>query len=391
MIEGGKEMDQGVILYIGGFELPDKNAAAHRVLSNAKILRKIGKKVVFIGVDKSLSWDSDILSTKNTVQGFEIYAIPYPQKKEQWIKYLTEIREYIKVIKKFENIEMIILYNFQAIAMKKFLSYCKKKDIKCCADITEWRSARQERLVYRILKDSDTWYRMKVLHKKLDGLIVISKYLEAYYSSSKNIVYVPTMTDASESKWKGKYEKSNSVLKLVYAGNPGRKDRVDMLIEALKDVNRKYQLDIIGITLEQYLEYYPNHSEMVKKNSNIVFHGRIQHIETLEYIKKANYSCFFREDDRVSKSGFPTKFAEAITCGTPVLTNKTSNLSDYIKNDENGIFIEPLDVSNIASVIDSVPYELKVNNDIFDIRKYEKSFSAFFRRCGVGINENCTN
>ena len=130
---------------------------------------------------------------------------------------------------------------------------------------------------------------------------------------------------------------------------------------------------------------------MVKKNSNIVFHGRIQHIETLEYIKKANYSCFFREDDRVSKSGFPTKFAEEITCGTPVLTNKTSNLSDYIKNDENGIFIEPLDVSNIASVIDSVPYELKVNNDIFDIRKYEKSFSAFFRRCGVGINENCTN
>lgn len=63
----------------------------------------------------------------------------------------------------------------------------------------------------------------------------------------------------------------------------------------------------------------------------------------------------------------------------------------YEKNDENGIFIEPLDVSNIASVIDSVPYELKVNNDIFDIRKYEKSFSAFFRRCGVGINENCTN
>ena len=45
----------------------------------------------------------------------------------------------------------------------------------------------------------------------------------------------------------------------------------------------------------------------------------------------------------------------------------------------------------LASVIDSVPYELKVNNDIFDIRKYEKSFSAFFRRCGVGINENCTN
>ena len=375
-------MNQGVILYIGGFELPDKNAAAHRVLSNAKILESLGKKVVFIGVDKSLPWNSAILATEDVAQGFVTYSVPYPQKREHWIKYLTDIQDYIKVFEQFENIEMIILYNFQAIAMKKLLCYCKKLGIKCCADITEWRTAKGERLVYRVLKDSDTWYRMKILHKKLDGLIVISKFLEEYYSDSKNLVYVPTMTDVSESKWKGKYEKSNSVLKLVYAGNPGRKDRVDMLIEALKNVNRKYQLDIIGITLEQYLEYYPNHSEMVKKTPSIVFHGRMQHIETLEYIKKANYSCFFREDDRVSKSGFPTKFAEAITCGTPVLTNKTSNLTDYIKNDENGIFIDPLNVTNIAEVIDKVPYEMKVDNDTFDIWKYEKSFSDFLEDMG---------
>lgn len=382
MIEGGKEMNQGVILYIGGFELPDKNAAAHRVLSNAKILGSLGKKVVFIGVDKSLSWDSAILATEDVVQGFETYSVPYPQKREHWIKYLTDIQDYIKVFERFENIEMIILYNFQAIAMKKLLCYCKKLGIKCCADITEWRSAKGERLVYRVLKDSDTWYRMKVLHKKLDGLIVISKYLEEYYSNSKNIVYVPTMTDASESKWNGKYEKSNSILKLVYAGNPGRKDRIDLLISALKNVKRRYQLDIIGITLEQYLKYYPEHSEILEKTPNIVFHGRMEHTVTLEYIKRANYSCFLREDDRVSKSGFPTKFAEAITCGTPVLTNKTSNLTEYIKNDENGIFIDPLNVNNITRIIDRVPYKINVDRDIFDIRNYEKSFSGFLEDMG---------
>lgn len=29
-------MALGTIVYIGGFEMPDKNAAAHRVLNNAK-------------------------------------------------------------------------------------------------------------------------------------------------------------------------------------------------------------------------------------------------------------------------------------------------------------------------------------------------------------------
>ncbi|MCK9163882.1 MAG: hypothetical protein M0O93_06000 [Bacteroidales bacterium] len=37
------------ILYIGGFELPDKNAAAQRVISNGKILRDLGFNVVYIG------------------------------------------------------------------------------------------------------------------------------------------------------------------------------------------------------------------------------------------------------------------------------------------------------------------------------------------------------
>lgn len=41
------EMHKGTILYVGGFELPDKNAAAHRVLSNAKIFRELGYNVFF--------------------------------------------------------------------------------------------------------------------------------------------------------------------------------------------------------------------------------------------------------------------------------------------------------------------------------------------------------
>ena len=41
------------ILYIGGFELPDKNAAAQRVVANAKALKKIGYEVLFLGVTKN--------------------------------------------------------------------------------------------------------------------------------------------------------------------------------------------------------------------------------------------------------------------------------------------------------------------------------------------------
>ena len=36
-----------LIIYIGGFELPDKNAAAQRVIGNSKALRDLGYETVF--------------------------------------------------------------------------------------------------------------------------------------------------------------------------------------------------------------------------------------------------------------------------------------------------------------------------------------------------------
>ena len=43
------------VLYLGGFELPDKNAAAQRVLSNAKLLREMGHDVTFAGISKDIN------------------------------------------------------------------------------------------------------------------------------------------------------------------------------------------------------------------------------------------------------------------------------------------------------------------------------------------------
>ena len=77
------------IIYTGGFELPDKNAAAQRVLANAKTFRDLGFNVVLIGIDKSLPQNTHIKETRSSVQGFETWSIPYPDSKKTWLKYIT--------------------------------------------------------------------------------------------------------------------------------------------------------------------------------------------------------------------------------------------------------------------------------------------------------------
>lgn len=370
-------MKEEIIVYIGGFELPDKNAAAHRVINNAKAFRTLGKHVVLIGVDKQLDGSCDIFSTYSVVDGFDTYAVPYPKNVKSWLKYLTSIKDYMAICEKQAKVNMVILYNFQAFAMQRMMSYCKKQNIKCCADVTEWRSTKGEKWFYRIIKGCDTWYRMRILHMNLDGMIVISRYLQNYYRKCKNVLYLPTLVDINEKKWKGEYKKSEQVLQLVYAGNPGHKDRIDVLVEALEKVSRKYKLDIIGITSKEYLQFYPHHKKIIEETKKITFHGRMIHSNALEYIKKANYSCFFRENDRVSKAGFPTKFAEAITCGTPVLTNDTSNIREYAKNGMDLLIVDNINVNKIAEKIETLKFQINVNRNIFDYHNFITEIEKF--------------
>lgn len=366
------------IFYIGGFEFPDKNAAAHRVLSNAKIFKNLGYNVVFIGVDRNGEKFVDIQKTKMSIQGFELYRVPYPRSSKAWISYLTDIRHYINVIKQYENVYMIVLYNFQAIAMKKILCYCRKHSIMCCADVTEWRSSKGEGIVYRCLKEADTWYRMKILHKKLDGLIVISRYLKDYYKNSKNVVLLPALVDIREEKWNNCFAKSKDNLVLVYAGNPGKKDKLDVLVNSINMVNRPCCLEIIGITKEQFIESNPKMKKIIDKNNRVIFHGRLSHLETLNFIKKANYSCFFRENNRVSNAGFPTKLAEAISCGTPVITNNTSDIGDYILNGKNGYLLSGNSINEITKVLNNANIERTVDRNLFDYNKYIERMRQFF-------------
>lgn len=361
------------IVYIGGFELPDKNAAAHRVINNGKAFRELGYNVVFIDASKEKHISPNIFKTRQKYFEFETYSVPYPNGAKSWFRYLTNIKDYLKVIEKQHNVCMVILYNFQAIAMRKMIGYCKQKGIKCCADVTEWRSAKGEGVIYRILKDSDTWYRMKILHKKLDGLIVISSYLKKYYQKQKNVVLVPTLVDISENKWKNPYTKSEDVMQLVYAGNPGLKDRLDILITALLNIDRAYVLDIVGVTKEQFLHYYPELEVALSKKSNIVFHGRVDHQEALDFVKKANYSCFFRDNDRVSNAGFPTKLAEALTCGTPVFTNITSDIARYV-NPNNGLLVEEVREEQVREKLENAKMILNSGTAVFDYHKYIPAF-----------------
>lgn len=387
-------MSNGTLLYIGGFELPDKNAAAHRVLSNGKAMRELGYNVVFVGIDKSLSFNTDISTTHKSIQGFDCWSVPYPHKIDQWLSFLTTI-SFINVIKnKYTDIRAVIAYNYPSVALYKLKRYGTKNNIKIIADCTEWYSTKGSNFLFKLIKGFDSFFRMRIIHKRLDGLIVISTYLGNYYKKNINVLRVPPLVDKDETKWDSKYiNNTGNKLSFSYSGSPGKnKDKINKLIEVLYSLkeSENYELKVIGLTINEYLNYYPEHEDMLSELGNrISFKGRLSHIKSIDLLMKSDFSIFIRESNRLTNAGFPTKFVESINCGVPVITTKTSDLGMYLVDDFNGFYInEDLteSVNKFSKILQLTEKEISrlkmncINDSNFNFKSYVGEFDDFFSK-----------
>lgn len=367
------------ILYLGGFELPDKNAAAQRVMANAKLLREMGFEVSFIGISK------DIDNAPRIVEGFSSIPVPYPSGIKQWVHQIMTFVDTKEIIDR--RPDYVILYNFPSIASLRILNACHKHGIGVIHDLTEWEIAEgwSPRNVIRKL---DINLRMRYCMKKMDGVIAISRYLYDYYKDDTNVILVPPTVDLKNPKFcrKRELESSDKITKLVYAGSTGlaaTKDRLDYII---KEVNLfpNIRLDIVGQTKEQFQAVFGNTVDIA---DNIVFHGCVSHTEAVRFVCEADFQMLIRENTLKNTAGFPTKFVESMSCCTPLIATLTSNIGDYLHDGVNGFIVSdehPLGevLKKAASLSSAEIIKMKEackSFEGFDYRSYKEEFSKIFK------------
>lgn len=370
------------ILYVGFFSLPDKDAAANRVMNNAKALRECGHNVIFI--DEQV--DSCYIGTENSrhvLNEFDVWTTLRPTNIKDYIKKMISISEIHKVVSFYSNIDVVIAYNYPAIALMQLCYYCKKRNIRLVADCTEWYSGKEYKFPKNYLCAFDSFLRMRILHKRMDGIITISSFLRDYYKRNKNVIEVPPLIDTRESCWnQEEFILDNNTLNLVYAGNPGKsKENLILILESIeKSINKKrICFRIIGITEDQFIKVYPGTEALIKSlDTSVRFLGRLSHDLTIRHIKAADYMVFFRDNNRVSNAGFSTKFVESITCATSVITSSTGDIEKYINKYKVGLIANSSE--ELVNILDKNIAVLKQRaditgiNELFDYRNYIPRF-----------------
>lgn len=387
-----------LIDYIGSFRLPNLDAAAPRVINNAKAFREAGCDVRFI------SWggayrEEDLCDDGNyRICGFEyLISRDLPIGGAIWERFWTRLhrgRRSINLLRSLPRPDLIITYNASNSFTKKMIRYCEENDIKLANDVNEWYSNDE----LHLLDILPNYINMTQTQRKVKNKIVISSFLDDYYSDSNNIL-VPPLCDIEDPKWANIVddERINPFkgVTLIYAGNPANKDCVHFVINAVNTLaseGHAIRFLILGITREAYMRRHASSLMSASLHDNVMFLGRVSQDLIPAYYKKSDFMVLLREPNRKSMAGFPTKFAESMTAGIPVITNATSDLPKYVINGKTGYLSDGFDYDSIMNtlrecILPLAPSEInKMKENVmmyrgaFDWHSYVDDFTAFISR-----------
>lgn len=396
------------VLITGNFSFPKENAAGKRVLGLGYIFEELGYKVVFVGCQSNRSTD-EITDTRKKYENF----ISYNFNGNRSIKDICNVRgafhEFQQIITEVgnQNVALIVLYGSPVFAfwIQKVISFGKKNHIPVVFDCVDWiEKSGFDSGMKNVIKYIDTNYMKRYLAGKCDGVIAISRYLYDYYKrrGCKTVLIPPV--GKMETEILNTVERINEQkvkrdgVHFVYAGaitlgknidRAGLKDRIDLTTEIMGKLHKRgfnFIFDVFGIEKDQYTTAIPEHKAVIDElDSKVIFHGKTPNDIVCDYIRKADFTILNRVITKVTTAGFPSKVSESLLMGTPVITNATSNIAEYIKNGENGLIIS-FDVDKAADEVitfcrDTIQIhdmKRKCNMECcFDIHKFRNEMNQF--------------
>ncbi|MCF8275073.1 MAG: glycosyltransferase [Flavobacteriaceae bacterium] len=192
-----------------------------------------------------------------------------------------------------------------------------------------------------------------------EGIITCSYILKDYHqkhtSPDSRYLVSPLLLDFD--KFAGKpFDREKYI---AYCGDFGNnKDGIPTLINAFSIISTKYsdyQLRIAGGAKDKSVMI--NLMALVTElglEEKIRFMGMIEHNKMPEFLGKASLLALARPYNLQAEAGFPSKIAEYLSTGRPVVVTKVGELNLYLRHKENVFFSDSDDAESFAKCLDMV-------------------------------------
>jgi glycosyltransferase involved in cell wall biosynthesis len=239
--------------------------------------------------------------------------------------------------------------SWDEILLFPFLKTMKIPVVRDCSEIPSFiRENRRGKRIHHF------FLRLKV--KMYDNLIVISDYLNSYYSKlfpENRIFQIPILVDMDRFKnIEIKPHDGNIITYIGYMG--GNKDGLENLIEAMSLVKKKKantQLQLIGSAPDEDLAKLQNKVKELDLWETVTFTGKKDTEEIPAILVNSDLLVLARPNNSQAKAGFPTKLGEYLACAKPIVITTTGEIPKYLKDKESAYLSKPDDIIDFAEKI----------------------------------------
>lgn len=343
------------IAYVGPFSFPSSNANSLRVKGISEALVQGGHEVVVCpGLITTESTGANQTQPGHFIYQLDEYKGGFCSGLPAGIRglFLGDI-----TLRWLESLEhkpdTVILYGTPLGYLLRLLPFCKKHGILFFLDVVEWHDPRHlpggAFGPFAIANELS----MRYVAKKADGIFTISRYLQEHFASQGCKTFrVPPLFSFEQTR-PMQFREVNGMLNLCYSGSPGQKEDMRSIFHGLQlahDAGIPFMMHIVGLTANEFTAAFGMQELSIIRDINSVkFYGKLENIEARHIISSCDFQVTLRKDARFTRAGFPSKVAESLSLGTPIIGNLSSNLGDYLSTDVNSILVTQSDAVSLIS------------------------------------------
>lgn len=208
--------------------------------------------------------------------------------------------------------------------------------------------------------------KLQRINQKLDGFMVASEYMKNHlvlhdFDMSKIIVNPLYVNDNIEYKKNVNFTQSKT---LLYVGQLITGKGIDILLDALKDVDSSYRLRIVGSGKQENV--IRGYVEKLKLENRVEFIGNVNHEKLVEYYQDAY--CLIvpsRTPETFNLTGI-----EALKAGLPVIAADAGGIRQWLRHGVNGLCFETNNAQDLSlKISDLIANPIQHQNFCFNAFK----------------------
>lgn len=336
-----------MILFVSQYRFPEGDAGSERTLYLAQAYQRLGYKVLVVA--------NGTKARSGNHKGVPYLSLRFfPNKVISRLLWFSRMKKQIKEKEK-TGIDAIIASNLDG----KSLSFLKKRSLRrntvFIYDAVEWYDSRQFSLGENALEYK---WNNDLITKFIDNnvrVIAISTFLNDFFlSKGIRSVNVPVIFNQQDMPFLAKHPSSG--LTLQYAGSPGKKDSLDVILYGLNLLSdeelSKIRFNVIGVTEPQARDLFDNIVMFERLRPSLRFFGRKPMSFVRTMMETADFNILLRNNDyRNVKAGFSTKVVEGVSYSTPFIMNLTSDLGKYFKDGVDCIEVKEFSPESLKDAI----------------------------------------